>query len=76
MAEAVSRSEGASAAFMKEMVRRLAQRSLSRDGSGKVLREDAASVFGDAISNPNRISRRIVGMTETRRNAPSEDVCC
>ncbi len=63
VAEAVSRSEGASAAFMKEMVRRLAQDSLARDSGREVLGEDVARVFGDVVSNPSRMSRRIVGMT-------------
>jgi cell division protease FtsH len=75
VAEAVSRSEGASAAFMKEMVRRLAQRSLARNGDGEVLRADVAAVFGDAVSNPSRISRRIVGMAEASNKALSGDAC-
>jgi cell division protease FtsH len=75
VAEAVSRSAGASAAFMKEMVRRLAQNSIARDGGSKVLRQDVASVFGDVVSNPSSISRRIVGMTETPIRTPLEDTC-
>jgi ATP-dependent 26S proteasome regulatory subunit len=76
VAEAVSRSQGASAAFMKEMVRRLAQNSVARDSGREVSREDVARVFGDVASNPSRISRRIVGMTEAPKKAPSEDACC
>jgi hypothetical protein len=75
VAEAVSRSAGASAAFMKEMVRRLAQNAIARDGGSEVLRRDVASVFGDAVSNPNRISRRIVGMTESPMKTPPGDMC-
>ena len=71
--EAVSRSEGASAAFMKEMVRRLAQKSLSRDGGNKVLREDVAAVFGDAVFNLKPINRRIIGLTETPKKIMPEE---
>ena len=76
VAEAVSRSEGTSAAFRKEMVRRLAQRSLTRDGTSRVQRGDVVAVFGDATSSANRISRRIIGMTETREKVFVEDGCC
>ena len=75
VAEAVSRSEGTSAAFMKEMVRRLAQKALTRDGSPRVLYGDIVSVFGDATSSPRRISRRIVGMTEPRKGSSGDDCC-
>jgi cell division protease FtsH len=74
VADAVSRSHGASVAVMKEMVRRLAQRSFARNGGNEVFGEDVAAVFGEAVSNPSRISRRIVGMTEGPKRASSGDV--
>lgn len=78
VAEAVSRSEGASAAFMKEMVRRLAQRSLSRDGGGDVDLDDVTAIFGDAIERSNRISRRLVGLGSeaSSGHARRQDGCC
>ncbi len=76
VSEAVARSNGSSAAFMKEMVRRLAQKALARDGSNRVSRDDVIAIFGDAISNPSRISRRIVGLGSDRGKAPSGDMCC
>lgn len=75
-ADAVALSEGVSAAFMKEMVRRLAQRALARDGSAQVRRDDVAAVFGDATSRPSRLNRRIVGIVEQPRKAPPADECC
>ncbi|WP_221127377.1 hypothetical protein [Rhizobium lentis] len=40
LAEAVSRSKGGSAAYIKEMVRRLAQRRITREAGSLVSRED------------------------------------
>lgn len=74
--DAVARSEGASAAFVKEMVRRLAQRSLASAAGAEVLREDVAAVFGEATSNPSRLSRRIVGMDTRPRGRGDGDACC
>jgi hypothetical protein len=74
IAEAVSLSKGASAAFMKEMVRRLAQRTLARNQGGKVRRDDVAEVFGDAVGNSSRLGRRLVGLADGK--ARSKDECC
>ncbi|ASP87225.1 ATP-binding protein [Sinorhizobium meliloti] len=45
LAEAVARSKGDSAAHLKEMVRRLAQRTIARGGSPVISREDVEVVF-------------------------------
>ncbi|QSY97581.1 hypothetical protein [Rhizobium bangladeshense] len=45
LAEAVSRSKGGSAAYIKEMVRRLAQRRITREAGSLVSREDVEVVF-------------------------------
>ncbi|WP_246689612.1 ATP-binding protein [Methylobacterium sp. WL116] len=78
--DAVALSEGASAAFVKEMVRRLAQASLSL-GSAEILdRAMVAAVFGEAAENGNRIGRRIIGLSNApkragRAGAPPLDGC-
>ncbi|WP_258120276.1 hypothetical protein [Mesorhizobium onobrychidis] len=80
MADAVARSENSSAAYVKEMVRRLAQRSLARDGSDVVSREDVETVFGDTRTLSSRLNRRLVGLGEKtlRRQGAEEDEsdCC
>lgn len=75
ISEAVSRSGGASAAFVKEMVRRLAQRSLMRDGSNLIFASDVEVVFGDAAARQSRISRRIVGLEGEPRERRRGDCC-
>ncbi|WP_221971120.1 hypothetical protein [Rhizobium leguminosarum] len=50
LAEAVSRSKGGSAAYIKEMVRRLAQRRITREAGSLVSREDVEVVFSLAES--------------------------
>ncbi|QIO63506.1 ATP-binding protein [Rhizobium leguminosarum] len=54
LAEAVVRSKGASATDVKEMVRRLVQRSVARGGSLVISREDVEVVFAgaEAVLNP------------------------
>ncbi|GLS37889.1 cell division protein FtsH [Mesorhizobium tianshanense] len=77
VADAVARSEDSSAAYVKEMVRRLAQRSLARDGGDVVSREDVEMVFGDTRALSSRLNRRLVGLSEkaSRRQNPEEDEC-
>ncbi|WP_394889923.1 ATP-binding protein [Mesorhizobium sp. AaZ16] len=80
VADAVARSDGSSAVYVKEMVRRLAQRSLARDGSHFVSRDDVEVVFGDSGVLSSRLNRRIVGLTDktSRRLNAEEDEsdCC
>lgn len=82
MADAVARSEDSSAAYVKEMVRRLAQRSLARDGGHFVSREDVEVVVGDSAVLADRLGRRIVGLSvktsRRRRQSAEEDDsnCC
>ncbi|MFK0692646.1 AAA family ATPase [Mesorhizobium sp. IMUNJ 23033] len=77
VADAAARSEGSSAAYVKEMVRRLAQRSLARDGGDFVSREDVEVVFGDCAIVSSRLNRRIVGLNEktSKRQNAEEDEC-
>ncbi len=70
IAEIVARSEGASAAFIKEMVRRLAQGALSAGKGSHVERAIVAAILGEATESRNRIGRRIVGLpSEAPRRA-------
>lgn len=78
--DAVALSEGASAAFVKEMVRRLAQAALSAGCDNRVDRATVAAILGESAANGNRIGRRIVGLPEEARRAgragaPSLDGC-
>lgn len=79
--DAVVFSEGASAAFVKEMVRRLAQASLASGRHEAISRRLVATVFGEATESTSRIGRRIVGLSALparagRGGAPTLDECC
>lgn len=70
LAEAVARSEGGSAAYLKEMVRRLAQRSILRGVSPLVSREDVEVVF----SGPEVVLNSLKSQEEAvRRRAIGQD---
>ena len=62
-AEIVARSERASAAFIKEMMRRLAQAALSAGAGSQVRCDDVAMVLGEATESRSRIGRRIIGLS-------------
>lgn len=75
----VRRSAGASAAFIKEMMRRLAQAALS-SGDERVGPAIVAAVLGEATESRSRIGRRIVGLADAPRaragrTAPPFDGC-
>lgn len=76
----VTRSEGASAAFMKEMVRRLAQAAITAGSGNRITVATAESVLGEAVSSRSRIGRRIVGLASSvseraGKQAPPFDGC-
>jgi DNA polymerase III delta prime subunit len=76
----VVRSEGASAAFVKEMVRRLAQTALAGGKGNRISCEEVALVLGEATQADARIGRRIIGLPDTAprrdgRKAPAFDGC-
>ncbi|WP_204262596.1 hypothetical protein [Methylobacterium sp. BTF04] len=80
IADAVALSEGASAAFVKETVRRLAQAALSSGYDNHVDRSTVAVILGEATESGNRIGRRIVGLPGAvqragRAGAPPLDGC-
>lgn len=79
-AEVVTRSEGASAAFIKEMVRRLAQGALAAGVENRVTFDLVEAILGEATGSRNRIGRRIVGLASAPtgragRAAPPFDGC-
>ncbi|WP_254701566.1 AAA family ATPase [Neorhizobium galegae] len=57
LAEAVARSNGGSAVYVKEMVRRLVQRSVARGGSLVISREDVEEVFSPAEAEVSSLKR-------------------
>lgn len=79
-AEVVALSEGASAAFIKEMVRRLAQGALAAGLENRITVELVRAMLGEAIGSRSRIGRRIVGLAPAStaragRQAPPFDGC-
>ena len=62
----VARSEGASAAFIKEMVRRLAQAAVAAGSDNRITTATVEAVLGEAVGSRNRIGRRIVGLAPGR----------
>ncbi|CAX24600.1 conserved protein of unknown function [Methylorubrum extorquens DM4] len=77
----VTRSEGASAAFVKEMVRRLAQATIAAGTGNRITVATVESVLGEAVGSRNRIGRRIVGLASgaperAGKQAPPFDSCC
>jgi cell division protease FtsH len=76
----VARSEGASAAFIKEMVRRLAQAAIAAGLDNRITAATVESVLGEAVGSGSRIGRRIVGLASAAsgragREAPPFDGC-
>jgi ATP-dependent Clp protease adapter protein ClpS len=59
--EAVARTKGVSAAFIKELVRRTAQSSLMRDGGEVVTSEDLAQALDDVLFTGGRLNVKLLG---------------
>ncbi|MBY2919316.1 hypothetical protein [Rhizobium leguminosarum] len=76
MAEAVLRSKGASAAYVKEIVRRLAQRSIMRGVAPLVSREDVEVVFADAEAAASSLKRNEKTERKHIIEEDDEDDCC
>ncbi len=60
---AASRTDGASAAYMKEFVRQIAQTSLERGGDGQITLADVQTVLADTVENSNHLGRRTIGFS-------------
>jgi ATP-dependent 26S proteasome regulatory subunit len=60
----VSRTEGCSAAFLKELVRRSAQFSLERDGDGPLTQKDIEMALDELLFHGSSLNRAILGAGE------------
>jgi ATP-dependent Clp protease adapter protein ClpS len=61
VAEAVRRTEGVSAAFIKELMRRIAQSSLARDGGNTVTSGDIDEALDDMLFSGGRLNVKLLG---------------
>ncbi len=59
--EAVRRTEGVSAAFIKELMRRLAQGSIARDGGCTVASADIEEALNDMLFEGGRLNVKLLG---------------
>lgn len=62
---AVTRTEGVSAAFIKELMRRTAQASLARGGGARVTEADIAEALDDMLFTGGRLNVRLLGGATT-----------
>lgn len=61
VAEAARRSEGTSCAFIKELMRRLAQASIARDGGNSVISADIDEALDDMLFSGGRLNAQLLG---------------
>ncbi|WFU41665.1 ATP-dependent Clp protease adaptor ClpS [Bradyrhizobium sp. CB82] len=59
--EAARRSEGTSCAFIKELMRRLAQASLARDGGNSVISVDIDEALDEMLFSGGRLNAQLLG---------------
>ncbi|QPF84568.1 ATP-binding protein [Bradyrhizobium genosp. L] len=59
--EAVRRTDGVSAAFIKELMRRLAQSSIVRDGGASVTLDDIDRALGEMLFDGGRLNAKLLG---------------
>jgi ATP-dependent 26S proteasome regulatory subunit len=59
--EAVRRTDGVSAAFIKELMRRIAQSAIMRDGSKSVISEDIDEALNDMLFAGGRLNVKLLG---------------
>jgi hypothetical protein len=59
--EAARRSEGVSAAFIKELMRRIAQGSIARDGGNSVISADIDEALNDMLFAGGRLNVKLLG---------------
>lgn len=64
--EAVARTKGVSAAFIKELMRRTAQSSVMRDGGEVVMSEDLAEALDDMLFTGGRLNVKLLGGASER----------
>lgn len=68
--EAVARTKGVSAAFIKELMRRTAQSSVMRDGGEVVTSENLAEALDDMLFTGGRLNVKLLG------GADAASACC
>jgi ATP-dependent Clp protease adapter protein ClpS len=61
IAEAARRSKGTSCAFIKELMRRLAQASIARDGGNSVVDADIDEALDDMLFSGGRLNAQLLG---------------
>ena len=61
IAEAARRSEGTSCAFIKELMRRLAQGSIARDGGNSVISADIDEALDDMLFTGGKLNIKLLG---------------
>ena len=59
--EAVRRTEGVSAAFIKELMRRVAQSAVARDGGNSVMTADIDEALNDMLFTGGRLNVKLLG---------------
>ncbi|KQQ46197.1 hypothetical protein ASF58_17510 [Methylobacterium sp. Leaf125] len=68
--EIVARTEGASAAYLKEMVYRLALAALTTEMGNRITRRSVAVVLGEAIDSQARLDRGVVELADVPARRP------
>jgi len=62
--ETVRRTDGVSAAFVKELMRRTVQFHIERDGNGEVGREDVDSALNEMLFSGGSLNLKLLGAKE------------
>jgi ATP-dependent 26S proteasome regulatory subunit len=61
VSEAAERTEGVSAAFIKELMRRVAQASIARDGGATVQSADISEALDDMLFTGGKLNVKLLG---------------
>jgi hypothetical protein len=61
VAEAAQRTKGVSAAFIKELMRRIAQASIARDGGASVESGDIGEALDDMLFAGGKLNVKLLG---------------
>jgi hypothetical protein len=67
--DAVQRTEGASGAFIKELMRRIAQASVTRDGGASINLGDIGEALDDMLFAGGRLNVRLLGGAQMAKAA-------
>jgi ATP-dependent Clp protease adapter protein ClpS len=67
--DTVQRTEGASAAFIKELMRRIAQASIARAGGAAIASEDIDEALSDMLFAGGKLNVRLLGGTQQMARA-------